>query len=663
MSKKHLYIIFGSVIIVALAFYFIQSNLVSKKLDGYIQENLPENISLTYDNIKSNLISGNVTLENATLHVKDQGAKIYISEFKAKGFSYQKIITTDTLQLEKVSFENMRVFIDKSQKIPVQKSNKKSKNTILKLNKLELGLSHLEVKDENGLMKASMDATLFSLNNLIIQTVPAQDQNYLKYKLTKVATDSLHLPLSEFQTLSIGHLVIDSTSLDLTDTQLTLKDKGIDVKFKKLALDGTLLNNLIDKDSLVFENCVLSQGTIEINNAKKQTKATKDSLNRANKFIGIKNLKIEDSDFTFLNKKGKLTLDFSKTNALFSDLEILTNPSDSENALTYNFISLNAADIKYPMNMHTLTAKNININSKEILVNNLEINPNYSREVFQTKLKEERDMNTLKLPSLKIIDYDYSIDTNSPYLLASQVILNEPNLNVYRNKYPKNQTGRKPLYSEMLREMNFELGIKRIDIENGEITYEEQQSFNRPSGKLLFADINGKVHDLYNKRLGNDKVTLDASLMFMGHAPTHVLWNFHVLQPADQFYFEGVINDLKGSSLDNFLAANMKAKIDGTVEKTTFHFSGADWGAKGKMVMDYDNVEVEILNNEHKKKGFWSVIANFFVKREKIIDDDSYQIVQVERDQKKSFFNLLWLFLKQGLKQNMVKFQTNDSSK
>ncbi|MXV39136.1 DUF748 domain-containing protein [Flavobacteriaceae bacterium Ap0902] len=663
MNKKFIYIIFAAVLIVAVAFYVIQRNIVSKNLDQYIQDNLPDNIELTYDKISTNLISGSVSLDNVFLYIKDRGAKVYLSKFEAKGLSYQKIITSDTLQIEKVSFDNMRVFVDKSQSTPIRKSSRERKNTILKLNELQMELAHLEIKDEHGTLNAEMDATVFSLNNLIIQTAPKQEDDFLQYKLTKIATDSVHLPLGQFQTLSIGHLIIDSTSLDLRDTHLTLKDKGIDVRFNKLGLEGAVLNNLIGRDSLIFENCILSKGTIEIDNSKKQTKATKDSLNRANKFIGIKNLEIKNTDFTFLNKKGKLTLDFANTNALFSDLEILTNPSQDDNAITYNFIQLDADSIRHGMSLHTLTANHIHVLPKEVEIQKLAINPDYSREVFQTKLQEERDMITLSIPMLNIKDYDYSFDDATPFFLADQVTMNTPVLNVYRNKYPDNQTSRKPLYSEMLRKLDLELGIEKINVADADITYEEQKSFKVPSGKIFFKNLNGTIQHLYNKNSQKEKVSIEVNTLFMGHAPTHVIWNFHILNPADQFYFEGKIDNLKAQSLDDFLAANMKAKIDGELQSTNFQFTGADWGAKGQMTMNYEDISVEILNKEHEKKGFWSAIANFFIKRNEKDKDVAQQVIEVERDQKKSFFNLLWLFLKQGLKQNMVKFQKNDTSK
>ncbi|MGV4530381.1 hypothetical protein [Ornithobacterium rhinotracheale] len=100
----------------------------------------------------------------------------------------------------------------------------------------------------------------------------------------------------------------------------------------------------------------------------------------------------------------------------------------------------------------------------------------------------------------------------------------------------------------------------------------------------------------------------------------------------------------------------MNAQIKGTVTWAKFNFKGNDKGAKGYMKMDFSNIEVDILTKKtKKKKKFWSTLANWLVKDDsKENEGKESKIIVVERNQQKSFFNLFWLCLKQGLVDNLL---------
>ena len=660
MHKRNWFYIIAGILIAGIAvWYFLNRSLNTDDVKNFITEQLPENIELKYDRLNTNLFTGKFSLENAEVIIKNKGIRITADRLKIKGIDYDNLLSTDTIAIKETQIENAFVWIDRSKLDTTTFSSRpKRRNIILKLDKFNVGFKGLEVKDTNGRIEARMNETQIGLNDLFIQSKPKKGSNQLEYALVKIKTDSLVLPLSSTQHLAIGAMELDSAMFKLKNTHLTLQDKGIQVNFDLLVLRGDDFNQILNKDTINFDECILTKGKIKINNASSQTQSTKDSLAAANKVIKIKEFRIADTNFEFIDRQGKPQFKFDHTNAFFTDLKIKTAPSADENSITYNFIRLNSRNLTYPMNhLHTLTVDEIKVEKNIANLNQLAIRPNFSRSEFQKQIKEEQDVINLTVPSLVVSDYDFSFDEANNFFAASNIALNNANLNIYRDKTKPDQTPRKPLYSEMLRKLKFRLNVNQVSLNNAKITYEEKASVSNPAGKIFFTGFNGTVKNIFNKNPSNDQVKISVDAQFMGHAPTHIDWNFNIHQPADHFTIAGTVNQLDAKSLDGFLVPNMKARLDGNVKKASFNFSGNDRKSSGRMDLLYDDLKVDVLDHKNEKKGFVSTIANFLVKNKKDRNDEVNNLISVERDQRKSFFNLFWLSLKEGIKQNVLKFQ------
>ena len=658
-KKKIILLILGILLAMGVAGFFFNNYLNTNKVKDFIQAQLPENIDLEYRKLNTNILFGNFSLKDAKVKLKDKGIEIEVEELELKGLNYRQLLTSDTIQISGSSIKNAFFLIDQSKidstKIP---QNKDRKNLVLKLDKFEVGFSGITFKDKNGFIRAQLNATQLSLKDLMVQSRPKETEEDFNFALRSIQSDSLLIALSETQDLHIGRVEIDDSKFKLSNSQLALKDRGIQVDFDKLELNGKQLGHVFSADTISFEECFISKATIKVNNSKRQTKKAKQKVEAANKVINIARFNISETAFDFLDDRGKPKIKFDKTNAFFKDIRILTAPEEDQNHLTYKFISLDAKDLKAAMSdLHTFSVEDIQVNDKKAELDQVKITPNYSRSEFQSHIKEEKDVINLDVPKVVVSDYDYSFDKEDNFIKANQITLNSPDLSIYRNKLMPDQTGRKPLYSEMLRKLKMELAIDDIQIKNAKLSYEEHVDRNQAPGKIHFTQLHGNIRNLYNKIPSKDLVSINLDAQFMGHAPTHIEWTFNVHQPADHFRIKGSVKNLDAKSLDGFLIPNMKAKLDGKVNLTTFDFKGNDIKSTGRMDMNYDDLKVDVLNRKKEKKGFWSAIANFLVKNDKDDSSKVNNIVSVERDQTKSFFNYFWLSLKEGIKQNVMKFQ------
>ncbi|MBF03551.1 MAG: hypothetical protein CMP76_09670, partial [Flavobacterium sp.] len=115
------------------------------------------------------------------------------------------------------------------------------------------------------------------------------------------------------------------------------------------------------------------------------------------------------------------------------------------------------------------------------------------------------------------------------------------------------------------------------------------------------------------------------------------------------------LNHFNAEKLVYFTKPYLNVVVKGDLEKVYFNFKGNDVVNQGDFALKYDDLKVEIYQNNkrYKKNGLLTAIGNLFVK-----DDSGEELkavsVKVERVPEKSFYNLLWISVADGLKQVLL---------
>lgn len=664
MRSRNIIIVVSSLLlIIVLGIVLFHNYLNTQRVGAFIKNQLPDHIELEYKDLNTQFLLGNLTVNDAVIIAKNQGVKIEVEQLKLKGLNYRKLLTTDTIIISETEIKNAFVWVNKSKVDSIPLAEKPDqKDVILNLKDFDVTFSGLELIDEFGETRANLKGTQLRLKDLIVHSKPNQDEDHLEFDNFRMSSDSLILPINEQQEFRFGKSVFGNSQVLLENAALSLKDRGMQLNFANIEFNGKDFQNALSKDSVWIDEILFNQGKVLIDHSKKQTQVLKERIEAANKIFLIQDFKLTETDFEIIDKNGKNRLEFEETHAYFSDLIIQTSPEDHEKNLQYNFIELDAKKLNTALgDLHRIEAEEIYVNDQDAEFKQVSIKPKYNRVDFQKHIQEEQDVIDLGVDALKIMKYDFSFSEAQKFIAADKIEIHQADLSIYRNKLMPSPKARKPLYSEMLRNLDLSLAIENIEIKQSKLTYEEHIAANQAPGKIFFTELNGNVHNFYNKRKNNDLVQIALEANFMGHAPTQIHWDFHVHSPADHFRIYGNIRDLDAKSLDSFLIPNMKAQFEGEIQYTTFDFTGNDISSHGSMDMLYDDLNVSLLNQQNEKKGFWSTIANFLVKKNKDELQKSQNVDNVERVQTKSFFNYFWLNLREGIRNNVMKFQGNNN--
>jgi len=322
--------------------------------------------------------------------------------------------------------------------------------------------------------------------------------------------------------------------------------------------------------------------------------------------------------------------------------------------LNYSGMLLQADSIFVNLNEYeNLTIRSMTLQKEDIELKDTQIKTTYSKAELSRRIEIERDYIDLQIPKLNIEQIIWGFAQDTLFTKAGKMSINQPKLEIYRDKLVADDVSIKPLYSKSIRAIPFDLMLDSLSIQNASIVYSEKVKADRPAGEINFSKLNVKAANLGNTyKKGSDTTKLAINGLFLDTAPLSLDWSFDVQDTKDKFNLKGFMGQMPAANINSFTESNLRAKMVGQVDRVYFNINGNNDRSTIDMRMKYDDFKVEILNNESKKNKFFTTIANWFVPSDsKGKNEGDFRAGRgsAERDKTKSFFNYLWLNLKDGL--------------
>ncbi len=374
--------------------------------------------------------------------------------------------------------------------------------------------------------------------------------------------------------------------------------------------------------------------------------------------IGVSEVELSQGKFQMLNAKTqKLQLEVQQ---IYFKLEgIVINDEVLAKKIPFSFktYAFKCDSLFYKPNVfYSVHAQHLETNNSGFSISDFRYKSDLSRTKFLQLLQTERDIYNIAVQEIKLNDLKWGFDNSDAFFLRSGLVeLNKPDAVIYRNKLVADDFRKKKLYNRLLRDLKFDLDIDTLKVKSAHLVYEEQISEVGP-GKLEFANMNLSVLNLRSafKRKKMPDVDIAIQTQFMG-APLHVNWTFNVLDETDGFHIKGRIKNLNAQRMLPFAKPYVNIAAEGIFEEVNFDFRGNDNLSKGLVALEYDDLKYTIFRKKdrEKKNKFLTAVAGLLVKKDTKEKVKSAQI-EVEREKHKSFFNLLWKSLAEGLKKILI---------
>lgn len=576
-------------------------------------------------------------------------------DVKASEMSFKDIVFKGKqLSLSDVRFENPNIKMYTTNVKPQEK--KKSFTYEVNLENVLLNNATVDIRKPTGSPLFGAENLTMQINRMMMNDETAKGNIPFNYEDFNIKGKNITY-FSPTQNIAVANLIIrpraadlrtivvkpttiqsDKTSLDLTADQLNLRVNNWEFVNNKLKIDvqNVLVNQL--------------NGSIRTAKNAKKKKPTFEGIHFP---LIIKNVELKNSNLTVDNQDQPLV--FKDLNANIENVELNeTTIKDKLPFKTGNY-SLTTRNFNYKTKFYNLSASLLKLNKNVVQVSDFVVKPTVSRAQFIRMIPTEKDLYDVKVSQIEAKG-KWDLVSDNKFLDITNVTLNKLDANIFRSKIPKDDLSEKPMYSELLRSIKFPMFVSNLDIKNSLLVYEEDTKKSDGPGKLTFSNFNLSVKNLNSGKMKGKptQVPITISCQFMNASPMKVNWSFDTANMNDAFAISGNISDLPASRINPFIEPYLKVRATGLISDLIFDFKGTKRGIYGNLKMVNKDLKISVLKQTGEKDKILSAIANVFVRTDSGKYPESVEVEEVERDNTKSFFNLFWRGIEQGLKKTLI---------
>ncbi|MDX1463121.1 MAG: hypothetical protein R3359_08695 [Marinirhabdus sp.] len=299
----------------------------------------------------------------------------------------------------------------------------------------------------------------------------------------------------------------------------------------------------------------------------------------------------------------------------------------------------------------------LQLKNRQLTVDSLRLATKYSIPQHTKMLEKERDHFDVSAERLAINNVDFGFKGKQFFSETSKIVLDRVDATFYRNKLVEDDNTEKPLYSKMLRDLPIALTVDSLLIQNSSIRYEEKVKSDQPAGAIYFNELNANIENVGNTYPKKQSTNIHITSQFMRSTPVTVDWSFQVHDKSDAFTFKGDVGPLRAEQMNAFTKPNLRASLEGKVDQTFFSIYGNRNQSDIDMRIKYDEFSVDLLKEDGTStKTLLSGLVNLFVSSESENDSEGFTkgSATVQPDKTKSFFNYLWLNVRDALKKCLM---------
>ncbi len=576
-------------------------------------------------------------------------------DVKATEMSFKDVvIKNNKLSLTDVKLENPQMIMFTTN--AKSKEKKKSFAYDVQLENVLVNNAKIDIRKPTGTLLFKAQNLTMQLKQLVMNDETARGNIPFKYDDFEIKGKNIDY-ISATENITVANLAVKPKSADLRD--ISLKPTAFNPNKTSLDLKANQINLKINSWEFLNNKLKLDVQNILVNQLNGTIKTAKDPQKKKPTFEGIqfplviKNVVLKNSNLEIESKDQPLT--FKDLNANIQNIEMDAETiKDAIPFKTANY-GLTTRNFNYKTKFYNLSASLLKLNKSAVQVTNFIMKPIVSRSQFIRMIPTEKDLYDLKVEQLNATG-KWDLVSKSKFLNIDNITLNKVDANIFRSKIPKDDLTEKLMYSQLLRSIKFPVFVQNLDVKNSLLVYEEDTKKSDGPGKLTFNNFNMNVRNLNSGKMQGKPTLVPISIhcQFMNASPMNVKWSFDTSNRNDAFTISGNVANLPASRINPFIEPYLKIQATGLISNLIFNFKGTKQGIGGNLKMVHQNLKISILNKTGQQEKILSAIANIFVKSNSGNYPESVKVEEVERDKTKSFFNLFWRGIEQGLKITLI---------
>ncbi len=436
---------------------------------------------------------------------------------------------------------------------------------------------------------------------------------------------------------------------DINVRQINAKNSAnsiLNANVKEIRIEGFSLYYLLIKKKIIAKKLHIINPSIKIISAKTEKKVVQNSksINLFWKDIinnsMIKNIFIENGQLE-TTKNDKIGFSSKNINIKLKNVSLNQNKINNPLPFLYSNIELEIGETYSKINeLYHAKILDFKASNSFLSLKNITIKPILNLKDFNKKIKTEKDYTEVNINQIDLQNTQWNFVNDSVYIKASNMIIHNSETILHRNKYVRDDTSKKYLYSKIIRELPFYITIDSFKVNSGELAYKELQKNKKNYGEINFKNIfiTGKNINNYNYQNDSLKTHINFKALLFGKSKIYADYSFSTKNTLDKYILKGKLKNFNTSDLNILTKPMFNLKTTGNIKELKFLINGSDYDASASVNMVYKDLKLIYGNNKGKNKLI-SKIANLILKNDRDYKDAKNVHVYTIRDQEKSMYN------------------------
>lgn len=703
-SKKLIFII-SALILLIIAGYFtwqhFKYKIARNSLQSAVKEQTDSLYSIKYDSLSFDAVTGHATMKNIrivpdTARIKNMDGENMpdiLLNVKVKSLVVTGVQTAKALQGNKI--EGDSVILNDPEIIlyslkPLQKktifqneARDFYKQILGKLDRIKVGfvfVNNVHVKGIDFFNKSNTFELIngkFVLEDVLIDSSHNLDTSRILFcKQAAFTVDSFFSYNHNREELAVKQVHFLGKQQKLLFNEIKMNrfenDSSDPVKLleaKDLTLNGVNTNEIV-KNKNLFVDTILCKDIVVYELPVENLKTTSHKNTQSTDTTGFTN--VYSINLKHLNFPQVKVIPLSESNYAIGNISIKVNKVKADKIVQIENHPMNyTEEAQVNVNSFSIASKdktyhfnfdNIGINSlhQSLHISSFHVVPFASEQKFAKAFHFQKDRYDLDLSgiSLRNIDMNSLLDKR---IEASELLINNANAKIYRDLHKplqhKSKVGKYP--SQLLLQIDQPVNIAHIKVKNALVEYKENESASDSVGVVKFTNTYFDISNVTNIPEAiqkNNEMEIAFDTKALGQIP--LKGNFKlVLGSKNGDFSVNVHGKAFDATIMNKISVPMAlVKIkSGKIHSIDFHFKGNNKSAAGSFLMNYDDMKIDVLKRDKdtkqiKKRGLLSLAANIIVSNS---NSGTSVKANYERNIYKSFFNLVWKTIFDGMKETL----------
>ena len=275
-----------------------------------------------------------------------------------------------------------------------------------------------------------------------------------------------------------------------------------------------------------------------------------------------------------------------------------------------------------------------NLMEKEILLNDISLGYSMDWVEVSKRAGVQNDIIELDVKEIGIHQLEPSSDFYTQLDIEAQKIsIDQLDIKLQRNKnIPRPPDVVKPMFQGIINAIPVAILIDSIQISNSSVTYGELGVKKSESGSLKIQEINGTIAGVSNmpkEQMNSGQLDAKISASLKGKASINI--DLSVPYDKETFALTVDVGAMDLTSLNPTLNPLAGVEIvTGQMSRIKYQMSAGSVQSQNKLVFDYSNLHVKLLNEKSKDKsknmGLLSAIANTAIRANNLPGEHKYLV-------------------------------------